>query len=72
MRRLAGRRCLGLVLVCVLLAQAACGGLLIGGGTRYSAGLNLFSPEQDIALGKASAAEAARGARLLRDERVAT
>jgi predicted Zn-dependent protease len=70
---LAGRRCLGLVLVCVLLAQAACGGLLIGGGLRGprdSAGFNLFSPEQDIELGKASAAEAAREAHLLRDERV--
>ena len=70
---MSGRRCLGLVLIFVLLAQAACGGLLIGGAfptPRHSAGFNLFSPQQDIELGKASAAEATRESRLLRDERV--
>jgi predicted Zn-dependent protease len=63
---------LGLALVCVLLTQAACGGLLIGGfpAPRHGGGLNLFSPQQDIELGKASAAEATRESRLLRDERV--
>ena len=67
------RRCLGLALVCVLLAQAACGGLLMGASfpaPPRSGGFNLFSPQQDIELGKASAVEAVREARLLRDERV--
>jgi len=72
-RRLPGRSWLGLLLVGVLLAQAACGGLLLGGGLsggRFSPGFNLFSPEQDIALGKASAEEAVREVRLVTDARV--
>ncbi|HEV3471242.1 MAG TPA: M48 family metallopeptidase [Pyrinomonadaceae bacterium] len=63
-----------MALLCVLLGQAACGGLFLTGGLRgprYSGGFNLFSPEQDIELGKASAAEAAREARPISDERVA-
>lgn len=78
---LPGRKCLGLTLVCLLLTQAACGGLLLGRGfwdaapgglkaTRFGPGFNLYRPEQDIELGRASAEEAAREVRLVRDERV--
>jgi beta-barrel assembly-enhancing protease len=69
-----GRKFLGLLLVCMLWAQAACGGLMLGGAAPsvplYRTGFNLFSPEQDIKLGKASAEEAVREARLVEDERV--
>ncbi len=69
-----------LLLIAFLSAQLACGGLLSGGdgadvadGTRpaphFKPGFNLFSPEQDIELGKMSAQEIARQAPVLNDER---
>jgi beta-barrel assembly-enhancing protease len=70
------RRCLGWLLVALLASQAACGGLLAvggfdGSGARESshAGFNLFSPEQDVELGKLSAEEVTRQLPLVRDER---
>ena len=68
-------------LVALLFVQTACGGgllagavpvggLVSGGSSRVSAGFNLFSPEQDIELGKASAEEVARQSDVLEDERV--
>jgi predicted Zn-dependent protease len=57
-------------------AQAACGGMLwdaasgVVGGSRVSPGFNLFTYEQDIELGRASAEETAREVRLVADERV--
>ena len=64
----------GWVLLTLLTLQAACGGALSGGGVRTelphaSAGFNLFSPEQDIQLGEASAEEIMRQVVVLRDER---
>ncbi len=64
----------GWVLLALLTLQAACGGTLSGGGTRAalpqaSAGFNLFSPEQDIQLGEASAEEIMRQVVVLRDKR---
>ena len=64
----------GWVLLTLLTVQAACGGALSGGGgrsslPRASAGFNLFSPEQDIQLGEASAEEIMGQAVVLRDER---
>lgn len=63
-------------LVAVLFAQTACGGLLAGarwgapqGAAHEEAGFNLFTPEQDVELGDASAGEIARQVSLLRDER---
>jgi predicted Zn-dependent protease len=57
-----------------LWAQAACGGLMLGASAplapRFAAGFNLFSPEQDIELGRASAEEAVREARIVEDARV--
>jgi predicted Zn-dependent protease len=58
----------------LLTLQAACGGALSGGGAQAalphaSAGFNLFSPEQDIQLGEASAEEIMRQVVVLRDER---
>jgi predicted Zn-dependent protease len=65
------------VLVALLVVQTACdGGLLAGGGAvrglvsgAYSR-FNLFSPEQDVELGGASAAEIERQSVVLDDERV--
>jgi predicted Zn-dependent protease len=62
----------------LLTLQTACGGLLAGArlgsldgssSSRASAGFNLFSPEQDIELGEASAEEIRRQVVVLRDER---
>lgn len=58
----------GWLLLTLLTLQAACG----GGRTALShsnAGFNLFSPEQDIQLGEASAEEIMRQVVVLRDER---
>jgi predicted Zn-dependent protease len=61
----------------LLTLQTACGGMLAGARlgraegaqTRAAAGFNLFSPEQDIELGEASAEEIMRQLVVLRDER---
>ncbi|HEX8294596.1 MAG TPA: M48 family metalloprotease [Pyrinomonadaceae bacterium] len=58
----------------LLTLQAACGGALSGGESlaalpRASAGFNLFSPEQDIQLGEASAEEIMRQVVVVRDQR---
>lgn len=65
-------------LVALLVVQTACGGgLLAGGGpvrglfSEASSRFNLFSPEQDVELGSASAAEIERQSVVLDDERVA-
>jgi predicted Zn-dependent protease len=63
----------GWVLLTLLTLQAACGGALSGGAGRVSlphasAGFNLFSPEQDIQLGEASAEEIMRQVVVVRDE----
>jgi len=69
------RKVTGWVLLALLTLQTACGGLLagvrtgLGGETRASAGFNLFSPEQDIELGQASAEEISRQLVVLQDER---
>ncbi|HEY9283503.1 MAG TPA: M48 family metallopeptidase [Pyrinomonadaceae bacterium] len=60
----------------LLLTQAACGRLFSGGETETGArpaphfepGFNLFTPEQDVELGRRSAAEIAQQVPLLRDE----
>jgi predicted Zn-dependent protease len=68
-------------LVALLSVQTACsGGLLAGVGpvrslvsgasSRMSTGFNLFSPEQDVELGRTSAEEVARQSVVLKDERV--
>jgi predicted Zn-dependent protease len=68
-------------LVALLSVQTACGGgllagagpvrsLVSGASTRVSAGFNLFSPEQDVELGRTSAEEVARQSVVLDDERV--
>jgi predicted Zn-dependent protease len=66
------------LLATLLLLQAACGGPSAveqrrGAHTapRFNTGFNLFSPEQDVELGKASAEEIERQAPVLRDERIA-
>src|ERR1044071_8728946 len=64
----------GWVLITLLTLQAACGGAVRGGGSRSllphaSAGFNLFSPEQDIQLGEASAEEIMRQVVVVRDKR---
>ncbi|MFL6258041.1 MAG: M48 family metalloprotease [Pyrinomonadaceae bacterium] len=64
----------GWLLLALLTLQAACGGGLSGGGAQTalphaSAGFNLFSPEQDIQLGEASAEEIMRQVIVLHDER---
>src|SRR5690242_7279426 len=70
-----------LALVALLFVQTACGGgllasgvgpvrgLVSGASSRVSAGFNLFSPEQDIELGKTSAEEVKRQSVVLEDER---
>jgi predicted Zn-dependent protease len=64
----------GWVLITLLTLQAACGGAPASGGGRSalshpSMGFNLFSPEQDIQLGEASAEEIMHQVVVLRDER---
>ena len=64
----------GWVLITLLMLQAACGGALSGGEAQAalphaSTGFNLFSPEQDIQLGEASAEEIMRQVVVVRDER---
>src|SRR2546423_4146758 len=68
------------LLIALLSLQTACGGLLVGEGLdgrgaqrppRVNTGFNLFSPEQDIELGRLSAEEVTRQLPLLRDERTA-
>lgn len=64
----------GWLLLALLTLQSACGGTLSGGGARTalphaSVGFNLFSPEQDIQLGEASAEEIMRQVVVLHDER---
>src|SRR5215207_4225674 len=66
----------GWVLLALLTLQTACGGALSGAEARptlrpASTGFNLFSPEQDIQLGEASAEEIMRQVVVLRDERTA-
>ncbi|HEV2861301.1 MAG TPA: M48 family metallopeptidase [Pyrinomonadaceae bacterium] len=60
------------MLACVLAAQVACGGLLPGvmrASPHLSPGFNLFTPEQDIELGRNSAVEIERQLPLVEDER---
>ena len=70
------RSWLGWLLLCLVSAQAACGGMLwdaaagLADSSRPRPGFNLFTPEQDIELGRASAAETAREVRLVEDQRV--
>ncbi|MET0626538.1 MAG: M48 family metallopeptidase [Pyrinomonadaceae bacterium] len=69
------RKVTGWVVLALLTLQTACGGLLAGAGfgrvseARTRAGFNLFSPEQDIALGEASAEEIRQQLVVVRDER---
>ena len=71
------RKVTGLVVLALLTLQTACGGLFAGAGLRAwgasapraGGGFNLFSPEQDIELGEASAEEIRRQVVVLRDER---
>jgi len=69
------RRFSSWALIALLFVQTACGGLLAGAEwgapapRHVEAGFNLFSPEQDVELGDASAGEVARQVALLRDER---
>lgn len=72
-----GRRFLKWAMVALLVVQTACGGgLLAGVGpvrglfSGASSGFNLFSPEQDVELGRTSAEEIARQSSVLEDERV--
>ena len=72
-----GRRFLKWALVALLVVQTACGGgLLAGVGpvrglfSGASSSFNLFTPEQDVELGRASAEEIARQSVVLDDERV--
>ncbi|MDT5271579.1 MAG: hypothetical protein QOH49_3765 [Acidobacteriota bacterium] len=64
----------GWLLLALLTLQTACGGALSGSAAprslpHASAGFNLFSPEQDIQLGEASAEEIMRQVSVLHDER---
>lgn len=66
----------------MLVVQASCGGLLARGGsydsarvertTGFESGFNLFSPEQDIELGRASARDIDEQVVLVEDELVAS
>jgi Zn-dependent protease with chaperone function len=63
------------LVVSMMIVQMACGGSSGRMGNRKSAthfkpGFNLFSPEQDIELGKQSAQEVIRQMPLLRDEQI--
>jgi beta-barrel assembly-enhancing protease len=78
-RRSQRRLYLRVSLSLLLAAQAACGGSRPWGGDSAEAqraaphfrpGFNLFSPEQDVELGRQSAAQIVREAPLLRDEEV--
>ncbi|HEY0386068.1 MAG TPA: M48 family metallopeptidase [Pyrinomonadaceae bacterium] len=77
------RSALGLLVVALMLAQFSCRGLLggnsgsetsVAGGGRpaphFTPGFNLFKPEQDVELGRESAAKVAQQVPLLRDERI--
>ena len=74
---LRARKVTGWAVLALLTLQTACGGLLAAAGVgrageaqpRSSAGFNLFSPEQDIELGEASAEEIRRELVVVRDER---
>jgi predicted Zn-dependent protease len=77
-----GRGFLKLALTALVAVQTACGGglltgawplrgLVSGASSHVGARFNLFTPEQDIELGKASAEEVARQSKVLEDERVA-
>lgn len=61
------------LLAALLLTQTACGSLSADdrhrAAPRFNAGFNLFSPEQDVELGKASAEELERQTPVLEDER---
>jgi Zn-dependent protease with chaperone function len=71
-----------LLVLLLLLMQLSCRGLLGGGDTgssttaggrpapHFKTGFNLFTPEQDIELGKKSAQQVAQQVPLLRDERI--
>jgi Zn-dependent protease with chaperone function len=71
-----------LLILWLLVAQLSCRGLLGGGGSEsgttaggrpaphFKTGFNLFTPEQDIELGKKSAQQVAQQVPLLRDERI--
>lgn len=71
------RSSLTYALAAVLIAQLACGGLAPGGGghntggarpaPHFEPGFNLFSPQQDVELGRRSAQEIARQVPLLND-----
>jgi predicted Zn-dependent protease len=69
------RKVTGWALLALLTLQTACGGVLAGmrlgraEQTPSGAGFNLFSPEQDIELGEASAEEIRRQLVVLKDER---
>ena len=72
------RKTAGWVLLALLSLQTACGGILAGGrlglrdaGDAPRTGFNLFSPEQDIELGEASAEEIRRQVVVVEDERTA-
>ena len=68
-----GRKLKGLLLAFVLALQAACGGLLPGvmrASPHFSPGFNLFTPEQDIELGRHSAVEIEHQLPLVEDERI--
>ncbi|HEY0078114.1 MAG TPA: M48 family metallopeptidase [Pyrinomonadaceae bacterium] len=77
-----GGRLLRAALAAFLIAQLACGGMLSGrsgdAGTTGSArpaphfrpGFNLFSPAQDVEIGRQSAAEIAQQVPLLKDEAI--
>jgi Zn-dependent protease with chaperone function len=67
------------LLVLLLTGQLACSGLFGGGGgvsesgrpaPHFRPGFNLFSPKQDVEIGKQSAQEIAQQVQLLRDEAI--
>src|ERR1044072_5046357 len=69
-------RVTGWFLLALLTLQAACGWAPSGDASRSllphaSAGFNLFSPEQDVQLGEASAEEIMRQVVVVQDERTA-
>jgi predicted Zn-dependent protease len=69
------RYALILLVVSMMIVQMACGGSSGRMGSRksdthFKPGFNLFSPEQDIELGKQSAQEVIRQMPLLRDEQI--
>jgi beta-barrel assembly-enhancing protease len=77
-----GSLALRMALSVLLLTQAGCGGWRPWGGDdsagsqtpaapHFRPGFNLFSPEQDVELGRQSAAQIAREVRVLADEEIA-